>query len=388
MTAELQTIEALEARLSGAFPHTRHEGSLLTGQRQAAVAWSDAVWATAVSDGPLSLDSETIARGIEVGRRPVFVVGVHRSGTTLVRDLLDWHPALSILPSEGTYFDQTEPQLRRAPRSEWVKVVGCEWLRRVANPNNQSPYFVLGRTTAGHSPYTTFARALQSWWPVVAEHFEQITPAWPLVAVGVSYAFHTGRLSTTLPLRWGEKTPAGERHIDRLQREFPEARWIQVLRHPGAVFASRKTLEQRSLGSFRSRGAALRDLVMSYRTAADQLRKDRPDRFFLLRYEALIENTAAVTTSIADFLGIEPLPILRQPTVAGLPSRRNSSFATEVTPGIVHRDSGGSWTNVLTPMERDLLTARVGDAARGLGYDLEPASRWRSSVLRALSWFT
>src|SRR5690606_37795143 len=36
--------------------------------------------------------------------RPVFICGHHRSGTTLLQELLDGHPELLVLPSEGTYF--------------------------------------------------------------------------------------------------------------------------------------------------------------------------------------------------------------------------------------------------------------------------------------------
>lgn len=34
---------------------------------------------------------------------PVFVCGHHRTGTTLLRNLLDGHPDVVVLPSEGTY---------------------------------------------------------------------------------------------------------------------------------------------------------------------------------------------------------------------------------------------------------------------------------------------
>jgi len=35
--------------------------------------------------------------------RPVFICGHHRTATTLMRQLLDGHPELLVLPSEGTY---------------------------------------------------------------------------------------------------------------------------------------------------------------------------------------------------------------------------------------------------------------------------------------------
>ena len=95
---------------------------------------------------------EQIARGLDLAGRPVFVCGVHRSGTTLVRDLLDGHPALAVLPSEGSFYTTHRDHLSAADRSTWRHIMGCEWCRRLANPINQLPYWLTGRGTATYSP--------------------------------------------------------------------------------------------------------------------------------------------------------------------------------------------------------------------------------------------
>jgi hypothetical protein len=261
--------------------------------------------------------------------------------------------------------------------------LGCEWLRRLANPINQHPYWLLGRTSDERSPYITFARFLMAWWPLMEERLGRIASSWPLVAVALAYAHCTDGFSVTSGLqRWAEKTPTNERFLDRLQLEFPDAKLIQVVRHPVAVYASRKQAEQRLGEPFRNARRVLQDLRLSYRIAAEQSCGGVSDRYLLIRHEDLLANTRSTVDRLAAFLGIEQLPILMQPTVAGLPAASNSSFVFDATPGRVHPEIDGRWTDVLTRFDRERLTAVVGEAAISLGYDLTPVAPWRARLLR------
>ncbi len=98
-----EQLVARESALDAVLPRPRLRGrvpgELLTLARE----WSEAVWIEAERLGPFSINQAQTSHGIEVAMRPVFVCGVHRSGTTLVRDLIDGHPALSVLPSEGSF---------------------------------------------------------------------------------------------------------------------------------------------------------------------------------------------------------------------------------------------------------------------------------------------
>ena len=207
----------------------------------AATQWSEAIWAEAKIAGPLHLSQNEIARGLAIAHHPIHVCGVHRSGTTLVRDLLDSHPALAVLPSEGTFFTNFKGHLRRLPPESWQRHLGCDWLRRLANPIHQAPYWLLGRSTEEMSPYLEFARSLMAWWPLARENLGNRASSWPLTAVGLAYAHCTGGLQTRARTQfWAEKTPTNERFIDCLRTEMPGAMVIHVIRHPYAVFASHK----------------------------------------------------------------------------------------------------------------------------------------------------
>lgn len=345
--------------------------------------WAAAVWQAAESDAPLDLSPEEISRGLVLARRPVFVCGVHRSGTTLMRDLLDGHAALSVLPSEGTMFTNLEGHLSRLPRREWLPFIGREWLRRLANPIYQQPYWLLGRSSAERSPYVEFARALITWWALVAEHLEPETSAWPLTAVALAYAHCTNKLNASLRVRyWVEKTPNNEDFLERLRLEFPGAKLIHMVRHPFAVFASHRQGARN--GKIRLRGVKriLDQMDRSYRTAA-ALRGDVQREWYrLVRYEDLLANTRETMELIAAFLDIEPLPTLLQPTANEQPTLSNTSFWQEQLPaGGVNSRVAKRPHDLLSRFDRERLSAVLGEAPKSLGYELLSVTPRRRKLL-------
>jgi len=341
------------------------------------------VWSAAEARGPIELCEAELSRGREVAGHPLFVCGAHRSGTTLVRDLLDGHPALAVLPSEGTFFTNLERHLQGMQLERWLPYMGQEWLRRLVNPIHQQPYWLLGRSSRESSSYVEFARALMAWWPITRAGVGSVASSWPLVAVALAYAHCSGGLSADSGRRcWAEKTPTNERFLSRLRAEFPHARFIHVVRHPFAVYASHKQAAQRAGERFSHATQVLRDLSLSYRVAAEQSRGDRED-YLVIRYEDVIESMQHMAARLAAFARIELLPSLTQPTAGGLPTISNSSFPVDAIPGRVYPTSEAArWNETLTPSERERVAAAVGTAATGLGYVVDGGAPWRLRVAR------
>jgi hypothetical protein len=283
-----------------------------------------------------------------------------------------------VLPSEGTFYTNFETQLAALAPSERLRFMGTEWLRRIANPINQPPYWLLGRSSSERSPYVEWARALLQWWSLAERRLAPELSSWPLIAVALAYASAAEQLATAA--RWVEKTPTNEQFAERLQCEFPDAVIIHVVRHPFAVFASRKQQERRALGRFRHADRALSQLAISYRVA---LENQSSPQYCVVRYEDLIGEPARVVERLAKTLEIDFAPVLLQPTVAGAPSSPNSSFGARAASGEIVSAPGGDESDVLTALDRRRLSARLGDDARRLGYDLPPVGRWQA---QALNW--
>ena len=178
-----------------------------------------------------------------------------------------------------------------------------------------------------------------------------------------------------------EKTPTNERFLDRIWSALPGAKVVHVLRHPEAVVASRKRLEQRVTGAFRNVRQVLKDLARSYRVAAQHSGDGDAGRHLILRYEDVVSAPSEATRRLAAFLEIEPLPILLRPTVAGLPSSANTSFVSSGAPGRILTDVEHAQPDILTSAERDRIAATVGDLAAVHGYVVARGESWQSGVL-------
>jgi hypothetical protein len=362
-------IVALENALDRQLPRPRLRGKPPKALIAAAREWSDAIWRAAESVGPFVMTSPALERGLGLAHRPVFICGVHRSGTTLVRDLLDGHPALSVLPSEGTFYTNHRRHIERLGRLAARQFLGGEWCRRLANPINQPPYWSIGRSTSVESMSVAFLRAFLAWWSALEARVSTRQSAWPLVAVALGYTSYATELTISSEVeRWVEKTPMNERFLADLWTDFPGARVVHVVRDPVAVVTSRKAMEEHSTGAFRQMRQVLGDLAESYRIASEHSARGDIDRYTVVRFEDLITDTDQTMRRLAQFLEVTTLPILFQPTVAGRPSMNNSSFDADRSIGTIVTSRTASRNDSLSNQERLRIAVVVGDAAAAIGY--------------------
>jgi hypothetical protein len=203
-----------------------------------------------------------------------------------------------------------------------------------------------------------------------------------LAAVALAFAQTRGRGALNARLsRWVEKTPTNERHLERLWREFPEAKVVQVVRDPLSVVASRKLLEERAHRAFTNLGAVLRDLARSYRIAARHAQGRNGLRHLLLRYEDVTADPDRTADRLSSFLDIERIAGLCCPTVAGQASPANTSFTPPAVRGEIARARDRS-IEILTSGERAAVLALAGPGAAALGYHLPSIPRWRRLLLQ------
>jgi len=347
-----------EDRLNALLPTKRPTVAPSHALLAAAAGWSQAVWEAALLQAPFLLTQDMLNSGFALLAQPVFVCGVHRSGTTLVRDLLDGHEALVVLPSEGTYFTNLESKLLGMPAGDRTAFLCKEWLQRLANPINQPPYWLLGRSTPTESPYINFAGYFLAWWAVLNNSTNTL---WPHMAVVLAYASCTGKLCAGM---WVDKTPCNERFLNRIWLEMPNAKIIHVVRDPVATFASRKSMEP----GFDLR-RVLRELKKSLQVATDY-RLQNDQRFLLVQYENACENPNKTAGDIAAFLRIQVLPSLTIPTVASMPAVANSSFINAAAAGRILKLAEQPQNKQLPNREQLLLAAYLGKLSAQLGYRL------------------
>jgi hypothetical protein len=210
---------------------------------------------------------------------PVFIVGMHRSGTKLLRDLLRGHPRIRIPPA-GTQF---------LPR--WL----AEWERfgDLSDPacfsafyrwNRRAPYFLyLSRHPEGTIREDVWYASCRTFEP--EDVFEALIR-------------HDVGAPSDSDLVWGDRSPDYINHIDLLAELFPRARFIHIVRDA----------RDRCL-SIKRRNAAT--TVRAAQRWADGVTKARhdgqrvADRYIDVRYEDLLADPELELRRCCDFLGLE-----------------------------------------------------------------------------------
>lgn len=248
---------------------------------------------------------------------PVFIVGAMRSGTTALRLALDAHPDLAI--PEETAFMAGGAGVLRIPGWRY----GDVWFERIGLERRD--------VAAG-----------------VRRLYEDLFGA---------YAQRRGAT------RWGEKTPLHVFLVEELAEVFPDASFVGLVRHPGAVVASMASSWQREpIGAAGYWRRATTELARVGRTLGD-------DRFVLVRYEDLVRHPDEVLRDVCASCHLTwDDRILHHDQVhgeRGAPAR--SDGATEVRRPL---DTVGlsAWTTELSAAVLAAVWQETAEVASWLGY--------------------
>jgi hypothetical protein len=250
---------------------------------------------------------------------PIFVIGSPRSGTTLVRLILDAHPHISC--GEETHF------LR-----DLEAIVGRDWK--------------LVRTYG-------------------------LSRAWWLARIRELYdAFQAEVLQRAGKARWAEKDPTYTLHLPFIEELFPDAVYVHLLRDGHDVVAS-----FRDRWGYRSAGRAARSEWGRYVSAARALqRRLPPERFLELRYEALVGDPEAEARRLFAFLGepwvpevleLDPSRHRATERYRWFTAQRRAAGGDEAA---IYRSRIGAGGASLDPVLRTLLRRNNGELLRELGY--------------------
>jgi len=249
---------------------------------------------------------------------PVFVVGSMRSGSTMLRLMLDSHPRIAI-PSE-TGFMGSAVAVHRIP--DWK--FGDGWYERL-----------------GWSAEEVDDR--------LREFYDGMFRR---------YAAEQGKP------RWGEKTPFHTAHMQRMARIFPDACFVGIVRHPGAVASS---LHRRFHYDFAEAVTYWSDTNKQMLTAGMAL----GDRFTLCRYEDLVRQGEPVLRALLCFLGEPWAPeVLQHDRVQRAKGAPRAVEGRTITSDPVDASRADAWATTVDLDDRSEL-ARVAELAQFLGYDAD-----------------
>jgi hypothetical protein len=210
-----------------------------------------------------------------VGRsEPFFIVGCGRSGTTMLRLMLNAHPDVAI-PAE----------------SQFIPTLVATWPRMITRDGVDADAIV--RSIGRRLDHMGLDRK------AVRDRLALLRDRTPRAVTECIFGIVTEAEGKP---RWADKTPRHVEDMPTIAGVFPEARFIHIVRDGRDVALSffERPFGPRDIWDaarhwYRTVGAGVRDA-----TSLD------PDRYREVRYERLIEAPDAVMKELCDFVGLEP----------------------------------------------------------------------------------
>lgn len=295
-------------------------------------------------------------------KRPIFVLGSHKSGTTLLRSLLDGAPELFVLPCEGHFFQfggyWVDYALRRSlpDKLDFEQLVE-NFTKHVEASNERTsltspvdlvgkwdtPRFVNYLRTYGHARYDE-----QGYRGFLDTYIE---------------AIHTSlEGSKPLPARFVEKSVENAEFATLLRKLYPDSKFVHIIRNPYATLVALR--KHQSGRQYPFLAGAIDSLNNSYYYLYKN--QELLSDYMVIRYEELVTRTEEMMRRVAEFVEVEFAQALVRPTVMGLPWPGNSS-SDERFDG-VSSEPLTRWRREIEPLEIEFVNLLFSHILDDYGY--------------------
>ncbi len=281
---------------------------------------------------------------------PVFVVGMPRSGTTLLSSMLDAHPQLAICPETHFY---TRCRSEEGAEKETVEEV---WECLQQQPGVQDMEL-------------SEEEKERMWSRIRKRH--QPSPPDLLRALCSVYAERSG---TEV---WGEKTPDHLAHVPAVLRDFPEAAILCIVRDPRDVCLSLRGMPWNRASLPESASKWRR-----YAEASEQYQSSFPNQFREIRYEELLQAPEDVLRDSFEWLGLpfdEQVLAFHQGKTGAVDAEREPWKAKVFRP--LDASNREKWREQMSVPERILVEMITSPLLQTKGY-----SRSARSVNASFFW--
>jgi hypothetical protein len=278
---------------------------------------------------------------------PVIVLGVRRSGTTLLRVMLDRSPELAI-PDESYFV----PQLARRHRRRVDPGAFVDDLRRLPTlvEWSLSPEAVAGRLRDG------------------------MTTGEAIAAVFEAYAAQRGKV------RWGDKTPLYMEYLPLLERLFPEARFVHLIRDGRdaalSFLAVPSGIMTEGWGHPRNAEGFASQWATEVRSARALGGRVGPERYLEARYEELVVDPQAELRRVCAFARLDFDGRMLDYVGRTDSARKEHQQRLNEPPRVGVRN----WRTEMPARDVAGFDAVAGDLLDELGYDVETRGRDRAKL--------
>ena len=240
---------------------------------------------------------------------PVFVVGVFRSGTSLLRSILNQNPEIALM-YECDVWNFPKPLLKSRFKLNWAGRV--EFYNRALSRHRMISQDQPSRLEKIRTPMELY-RA-----------FGQQKDA----------SVH------------GEKSPFYCDRLEQLHQQYPAASFILIWRNPVEVY--RSVLKAGQISRFFGRPGMLSRMIYLQEQAIGQAARieEKGARIFRVNYSDVVDQTETVCRSLCRFLGVPFDPLMLQLKKADLTAMDHDPIHTHLQRGIIERQT---YTEKLVP---------------------------------------
>jgi Sulfotransferase family len=284
------------------------------------------------------LESPGLATSAAAGQRPdpVFVLCMGRSGSTLLRFLLDAHPDLACPPETSL------PALCGQLAVVWSLIEGAP----LASERDAAPARVPDAAVAG-----------------IRRMLDEMTG---------SYLARRGKRL------FCDKSLGSARFADLLTQIYPGARFLCLYRHPMDVIQSGLDacpwglngygFDQYIVGSPGNAVLALARYWLDNATLINRVERAQPERCHRIRYEDLVDDPEAVMREAYAFIGVQPAPGVARACLSGDRERFGPGDHKIWATSEINGDSVGRGESVPAGLIMPQVTTAINELATTLGY--------------------
>lgn len=277
-------------------------------------------------------------------RAPFFVVGFQRSGTTLLRMMLDSHPRVAVpLDTTGLWARYDERQ------GEFGALETPADRRRMVE------------ALLGEERIRLWETELDA--HDIAARVEETGGDYPSVVA----AFHRAYAEARGKDRWGSKDPGDMLRIDRIHGWFPEARFVHLVRDGRDACLSQRD-QPFGHDDLLACGADWRQQVWWVRRIGRIL---GPGRYHEMRYEDLVTDPEAELRSLCRMLDLEFDPAMlsyHRRVEEAIPAEKR--YIWPLIDSAPRRDNVEKWREAMSEGERICFEKRARDVLEESGYEV------------------
>ena len=238
---------------------------------------------------------EAVANPVTVTNQPVIVVGMPRSGSTILTRLINESPDLFLVndfyilqraEGLGILKSNLDESQAKAFAEQTIARIKCR-IEREGSSDIEDALHINPKQEQELEDYalSVAAKGNQSWHEI-------------LTLIMNKAGEMMGKTG------WGYNTPQDYLHIDTLLNVFPEAKIVFLLRDPRQMLKSYKNVEDNGYHATNRYHPTLQTLA--WRTAARVYfsAKEKGQSVLLVRYEDVVNDTNSTLQRIADFCGV------------------------------------------------------------------------------------